>query len=82
MDIVLDILVIHFEVENAVIQTELRVIDILRLQVKVTLFVMVLIVIADAVVQLTGRLTLLLKSRFSSTFPRDEESDGEGRMSE
>lgn len=53
MNIVLDVQVIHFEVENAVIQTELSVIDILRFQINVPLFVMVLIVIADAVVQLT-----------------------------
>lgn len=58
MNIVLDVQVIHFEVEDTVIQTELRVIDILRLQVNVTLFVMVLIVIADAVVQLTERRTV------------------------
>ena len=55
MDIVLDILVIHFEIENAVIQTELSVIDILRFQVNVTLFIMVLVVVADAIVQLTER---------------------------
>ena len=55
MNIVLDVQVIHFEVENAVIQTELSVIDILRFQINVPLFVMVLIVIADAIVQLTER---------------------------
>ena len=78
MNIVLDILVIHFEVENAVIQTELSVIDILRLQVNVTLFVMVLVVVTYTVVQLT----LLLKSRLISTFPRKVERDSEGRRSE
>lgn len=55
MNIVLDVQVIHFEVENAVIQTELRIIDILRLQVNVTLFVMVLVVVTYTVVQLTER---------------------------
>ena len=55
MDIVLDILVIHFEVENAVIQTELSVIDILRFQINVPLFVMVLVVVTYTVVRLTER---------------------------
>lgn len=55
MNIVLDVQVIHFEVENAVIQTELRVIDILRFQINVPLFVMVLVVVTYTVVQLTER---------------------------
>lgn len=58
MNIVLDVQVIHFEVEDTVIQTELRVIDILWLQVNVTLFIMVLVVVADAIVQLTERRTV------------------------
>ena len=58
MDVILDILIIQLEVEYAIIHTQFCIIHVLRFQINVALLVMVLIVVAHTVIQLTKRRTV------------------------
>lgn len=58
MYVVLDVLVVEFQVKYAIVHAQFRVIDILRFQVDIALFVVILVVVTHAVVQfgMTGGL--------------------------